>query len=610
MKLHLRLLTGALTTVFALVLSAASATSNRSIQVTPGGSATASGRLTIIGTSLDTNSSIKCDITLLRTVPTKIPKVAGTQWGRVTGFVIDRGETTSSPHCQIGAFRNLSDLVPLAGPESPGRRIELGGGVLRYDLTASRPELWSVIYDSFQGTLPDLTGLNYHIRGAALQIAARGPFYEQVTCLYSGEIYGLLRVVSRRLVGSEIVLSRTRMTLGPGGLGCSIGATATLSGSLGFGPGQDVLLVEPGPLPIIVSVGDSYIGGEGGRWAGNTAELPSSAIDALGPTAYFDAGIAESIPFCHRSQSAEIHIGAGVISKNFACTGARTYTHFEEGQFKPGLDFWVREGRKSQSVMLREYAEEHREIKLVAVSIGGNDFSFASMIEYCVRAFLVYRYCREEDFALRQMSEPTIRIATDGIRQAIVNVRQAMREAGYADNSYTIMVQNYPSPIPTAANRYDETYRERVLTGGCPLYDADIAWATTGVLPTINTAVANAVAQTGLTNIKRLKLESAFASRGLCQFFVGLLEEKRLRSWREPGAVDETEWITQIRMRDSPPFMKQEGFHPNYWAQKALRRCLRIAFNYFYGEPLEGSCLLNTTGLNERGEPNMILRLS
>src|ERR1700704_6797873 len=49
--------------------------------------------------------------------------------------------------------------------------------------------------------------------------------------------------------------------------------------------------------PWVASLGDSYISGEAGRWAGNTNES-SSKIDALGSTAYFDnAGhSAELIP--------------------------------------------------------------------------------------------------------------------------------------------------------------------------------------------------------------------------------------------------------------------------------------------------------------------------
>src|SRR5215218_30824 len=93
--------------------------------------------------------------------------------------------------------------------------------------------------------------------------------------------------------------------------------------------------------PTVVSVGDSAISGEAGRWAGNTNNS-SSLVDALGSTAYWDTSTGEAIPGCHRSKAAEIGIGGGVASKNLACSGARTYTQaFSSGSnFKPGLDFY------------------------------------------------------------------------------------------------------------------------------------------------------------------------------------------------------------------------------------------------------------------------------
>ena len=77
--------------------------------------------------------------------------------------------------------------------------------------------------------------------------------------------------------------------------------------------------------PWTASLGDSYISGEAGRWAGNT-NGSSSNIDALGSTAYDDnaAGNGELISHCHRSKSAEVYIGGGVNGENLACSGAKT----------------------------------------------------------------------------------------------------------------------------------------------------------------------------------------------------------------------------------------------------------------------------------------------
>src|SRR5690242_7330965 len=74
--------------------------------------------------------------------------------------------------------------------------------------------------------------------------------------------------------------------------------------------------------PTIASVGDSYISGEAGRWAGNTNN-GSQYVDALGATAYFDnaANTAEQINRCHRSKAAEVYIGGGVNGVTLACSG-------------------------------------------------------------------------------------------------------------------------------------------------------------------------------------------------------------------------------------------------------------------------------------------------
>src|SRR3954468_7288102 len=77
----------------------------------------------------------------------------------------------------------------------------------------------------------------------------------------------------------------------------------------------------------VVALGDSAISGEAGRWAGNT-NGSASRTDALGPTAYYDTPTGEAIPGCHRSKSAEVHIG--VTSKNLACSGARTYSRVSD----------------------------------------------------------------------------------------------------------------------------------------------------------------------------------------------------------------------------------------------------------------------------------------
>ncbi len=125
--------------------------------------------------------------------------------------------------------------------------------------------------------------------------------------------------------------------------------------------------------PWVVSVGDSYISGEAGRWAGSS-NSSSAAADALGSTAYFDnaGGTGETIARCHRSKSAEIYIGGGVNGHNFACSGAKTATNAGGTYFKPGIDFYDNgAGKLGQAKMLQQFAASHN-VKMVTISIGGN----------------------------------------------------------------------------------------------------------------------------------------------------------------------------------------------------------------------------------------------
>lgn len=359
--------------------------------------------------------------------------------------------------------------------------------------------------------------------------------------------------------------------------------------------------------PYVVSLGDSYISGEGGRWAGNT-DGSSSRIDALGPTAYFDnpSRTAELIPRCHRSLSAEIHIGV-VKSLNLACSGARTATFTDsDGYFKPGLDFYDVNGHQGQALMLRDFAKTHR-VTLVAVSIGGNDFGFGDVVTKCFEDFYFFdRYCKDDSSVTSHFSAASAARVTAQIVQALRNVRTAMFTDGYPDDSYRILVQNYPAPIPVGTDfRYKETW-DRQNIGGCGLWNVDANWALQTAMPTVSRSVATAVIDSGLRNIVTMNVADETGQHRLCQKGVGLLEEQGLSSWKDPGAVDRTEWIDQIRVVTfGTDYFQQESMHPNYWAQLGLRNCLRQA--YGNGVPRGGNCVVANKGLTSRGEPVMAL---
>lgn len=365
--------------------------------------------------------------------------------------------------------------------------------------------------------------------------------------------------------------------------------------------------------PWTVSVGDSYISGEAGRWAGNT-NGSSSNIDALGSTAYYDnsTNSGELIAGCHRSKSAEVHIGGGVNGENLACSGAKTSSFYSGELFKPGLDFYNSSGHEGQALMLQHFAASHN-VKLVAVSIGGNNFNFASIVQTCVEDWLLTpewwpSYCSEESSVTNNFTSSNVTRVKGEIKTAIRNVASAMTNAGYSSSQYTILVQDYPSPIPNGEGfRYSQSGYTRQDVGGCGFWNKDANYANSTMLPTIDNAEFAAAGEAGLPNVKTMQLSSAFNGHRLCEKGVGLLEEEGLSSWKASGAVNKTEWINQIRTVTAifPPYEIQEDLHPNYWAQMALRNCVTQAYNG--GTPKGGTCTISASGLNSAGEPNMSL---
>lgn len=362
--------------------------------------------------------------------------------------------------------------------------------------------------------------------------------------------------------------------------------------------------------PYVVTVGDSYISGEAGRWAGSSNDSETPA-DALGSHAYHDnaSHTAEVIPRCHRSLSAEAYIGGGVGGLNLACSGARTATSTGD-YFKPGIDFYDDgAGHQGQAKMLQVFAATHN-VRQVVVSIGGNDFNFASIVTQCVQDFLLSPswnpdYCRDDSSVVANFTSANITAVRGKIATAFQNVRTAMRNAGYGDSAWSLVVQTYPSPIPASSGfRYGQSGYTRQSVGGCGFWNADADWANATALVTINNTVRAAIGQSGLGNARLLELQSAFNGRRLCEKTVGLYEEVGLSSWTQSAAVDKTEWINQIRTVTTvgSNYYIQESLHPNYWAQLALRSCVRQTYDQNRG----GTCTISGTGL-VNGEPRMTL---
>ena len=367
--------------------------------------------------------------------------------------------------------------------------------------------------------------------------------------------------------------------------------------------------------PAVVTLGDSAISGEAGRWAGNTNGDPART-DALGPTAYRDTPTGEAIAHCHRSKSAQAFIGDGVLGFDLACSGATTATHGTgAGQdFKPGIDFYSdAQGRQGQARALQGVATTHN-VRAVVLMIGANNYGFADIVTRCVTDWLtspsfLKNFCSDDSDIVSRFTPARVAAETANVRNALVNVATAMTNAGYSASQYTILAQTYWSPLPRGAQiRYPESGFERQTVGGCGVWNRDADWANDVVVPTLAATMRDAAAASGLANVKVLDLQTALNGRRLCENTVGLLEEKGVASWRSPGAVDKTEWVQQIRTATTilGPYQLQEDAHADYWGQLAMRNCLRQAYNG--GNVRGGTCVRAANGLTSRGEPQMALQ--
>ena len=343
--------------------------------------------------------------------------------------------------------------------------------------------------------------------------------------------------------------------------------------------------------PAIVSMGDSSISGEGGRWAGNAIGSSGAAVDALGTSAYWDNGSSEKISGCHRSKTAEVHIGGGVISENLACSGAMTSTWNINGDgWKPGLDIastTLSDGTKryGQVLQLGQYARTHN-VKAIVVGVGANNYGFGEVVKRCMERYYwtwegVKNYCfsgtDDADMISRFDAAHAQKVAHETL-SALTLVHKEMQQAGYQSSDYTIILQTYWSAIPHGSEfAYGESaatfpggsmHNSRISLGGCGVFNADADWLNDTVLDTINAGiywVKNAL-QTDIStgrfpNTVVLNMEHALDGHRLCEFGTGYPT-----SWQQAGAVDLSEWVVAARAPQvfTNYYESVESGHANY----------------------------------------------
>lgn len=154
---------------------------------------------------------------------------------------------------------------------------------------------------------------------------------------------------------------------------------------------------------------------------------------------------------------------------DLSCSGGKTNNIFRASHGGTGQN-----GEPAQADKLLPVARA-KDVKLVMLSIGGNDLGFAGIIQACLEDYEAKTGpCQpSQQKKIDSLKSKT----TANVGKAIDEIRSVMSEAGYATNDYRLIVQTYPSVVPRAAeNRYPESGPERTANG-CPLYDHDSNWA-------------------------------------------------------------------------------------------------------------------------------------
>jgi hypothetical protein len=406
---------------------------------------------------------------------------------------------------------------------------------------------------------------------------------------------------------------------------------------VGEGPGTGV--------PTIVSLGDSTISGEGGRWAGNTNVYDGR--DDAGSAWYWDGPTGETIPDCHRSKSAEVHIGGGIRSKNLACSAAETSTYdwqYPRGwRFKPGVDLFCERpatggdcmpDRYGQLLSLYHYAI-HNNVKAVVVAVGANDFDFSGVTKKCMEQydemkffeFPVPELCSSRDFFTDAITAEKKSALEEKIFTSLKTLTNVMEWAGYDKSDYTVVLQNYWSAIPDdALMRIPDVGTRRRDLGGCPILQGDATPLNTQLLKAINDTVFKVAtrfrAEPWWPHLKLMNVQDALVGHRLCEKGVGLIEDIPGFGGlgTAPYAADKVEWVAEARSASvvGQPYTLAEGGHANYWGQLAERNCLRELYRdiitnagYSPKDPLlnGGRCVpARNGGVNAHHEPNMTLQ--
>ena len=325
----------------------------------------------------------------------------------------------------------------------------------------------------------------------------------------------------------------------------------------------------PGSGPTaIVSLGDSFISGEAGRWNGNSLNMfgtrdgTDRAASCWWIFCSYDATRVYGSSYangCHRSDVATIKSAGVSVQKkiNLACSGAKSVNIWRASQ--GGQSF---KGEAPQADQLLTVAQQNN-VKLVVLTIMANDVSFADHVISCtVNWILGLGTCNQAQNAQLQAELPA---AMNGLRKSIDEVRATMSAAGYSPSQWKFVLAGYSSPVPEADDvRYSGS--DRWWQGGCPFYDDDFDWAKNVATPTIVDSMRQVAAEKG---VQFLDVRNALNGHESCHVNSSLVTSS-------PNSVNH-EWVRWVNTGCCQGDA-QESMHPNAFGQRAIGKCVALIY--------------------------------
>ena len=338
----------------------------------------------------------------------------------------------------------------------------------------------------------------------------------------------------------------------------------------------------------IVSLGDSFISGEGGRWLGNGSEplgtrsgTDRAAFGCDGWVCQYDParvyGSSEANG-CHRSDVAPILSAPVAVERrvNLACSGARVANVWPAAS--GGRSHF---GEPPQADQLAALAG-HDEVRMVVLTVGANDVGFGGLVAGCALDWArsdvgAPALCRGGAQADIEAALPAME---RGLVKALRAIRATMAGAGYQRDDYRLVVMGYASPFPAGAwIRYPEDGWSRLNQGGCPIWNADADWAAGAGIGSIVTAMRAAAVAAGA---EFLDLRQALDGHQLC--------DRRSRRVGSAGpSPASAEWVRRLAFVQGS---SRESLHPNAYGQRAIGACL----GFLYARPRGDYACAGTPG--------------